>query len=85
MPRIYVGTYAKYNAGSIAGQWLDLEDYADRNAFLEACHELHKDKQDPELMFQDFESFPREFYSESSAPPAALWDWLELDENTASC
>ena len=28
MPRIYVGTYAKYNAGSIAGQWLDLEDYA---------------------------------------------------------
>jgi hypothetical protein len=27
-PRIYVGTYAKYNAGSIAGAWLDLDDYA---------------------------------------------------------
>ena len=41
MARIYVGTYAKYNAGSIKGAWLDLEDYADRDAFLEACRELH--------------------------------------------
>jgi antirestriction protein len=81
MPRIYVGTYAKYNAGSIAGQWLDLENYSDRDSFLEACRELHKNEQDPELMFQDFEGFPREFYSESSAPPAALWSWLELDED----
>lgn len=81
MPRIYVGTYAKYNAGSIAGAWLDLEDYSDREAFLEACGELHKDEPDPELMFQDFEEFPRAFYSESSAPPAALWDWLELDDD----
>ena len=28
-PRIYVGTYAKYNDGSIAGKWLDLNDYED--------------------------------------------------------
>ena len=27
-PRIYVGTYRKYNNGSIAGKWLELEDYA---------------------------------------------------------
>ncbi|MDO8250269.1 MAG: antirestriction protein ArdA [Rhodoferax sp.] len=25
-PRVYVGTYAKYNEGSIEGGWLDLED-----------------------------------------------------------
>ena len=79
--RIYVGTYAKYNSGSIAGAWLDLEDYADRDAFLEACRELHKDESDPELMFQDFEGFPRGFYSEGSAPPDELWEWLELDED----
>lgn len=79
-PRLYVGTYAKYNSGSIAGAWLNLEDYSDRDAFLEACAELHKDEEDPELMFQDFEGFPRSYYSESSAPPDELWDWIDLDD-----
>ncbi|MGY3615692.1 antirestriction protein ArdA [Bradyrhizobium sp. USDA 10063] len=78
--RIYVGTYAKYNSGSLKGAWLDLEDYSDRDAFLAACAELHKDESDPELMFQDYEGFPRAFYSESSVP-AELWDWLALDEH----
>jgi antirestriction protein len=78
--RLYVGTYAKYNAGSIRGAWLDLEDYADRDAFLAACAELHKDEADPELMFQDYEGFPRGWYCESSAPPEELWQWLELSE-----
>jgi len=77
--RIYVGTYAKYNAGSIAGAWIDLEKYADREAFLEACGQLHKDESDPELMFQDYEGFPKAFYSESSIPDE-LWDWLEMEE-----
>lgn len=79
-PRIYVGTYAKYNAESIAGQWLDLEDYRDKDDFLAACAELHKDEADPELMFQDFEGFPRTYYSESSIDPA-LWDWLALKDD----
>jgi antirestriction protein len=79
--RIYCGTYAKYNAGSIAGAWLTLSDYADRDDFLDACRDLHKDESDPELMFQDFEGFPRPWYSESAAPDAILWEWLELDEN----
>jgi antirestriction protein len=78
--RIYVGTYAKYNSGSIAGAWLDLEDYADRDAFLEACAALHKDEADPEFMFQDFEGFPKAFYSESSISDD-LWAWLELDDD----
>lgn len=77
--RIYVGTYAKYNAGSIAGAWLELEKYADAGEFICACLELHKDEPDPELMFQDYEGFPKAFYSESSIPDA-LWQWLELDE-----
>jgi antirestriction protein len=59
MARIYVGTYAKYNAGSIKGAWFDLEDYSDRDAFLKACRELHKNEQDPEFMFQSFQDFPR--------------------------
>ena len=38
--RIYVGTYAKYNNGSIAGAWLNLDDYSDKDAFLAACRKL---------------------------------------------
>lgn len=78
--RLYVGTYAKYNEGNLAGAWLDLEDYDDREAFLAACAELHKDEADPELMFQDYEGFPRGWYCESSAPPDELWQWLDMSE-----
>lgn len=80
-PRLYVGTYAKYNSGSIAGEWLDLEDYSSPEEFMEAAREVHADESDPELMFQDYEGFPRCWYSESSAPPTILFEWLELDEN----
>ena len=44
-PSIYVGTYEKYNNGSIAGKWLKLNDYEDISAFYKACTELHKDLQ----------------------------------------
>lgn len=53
--KIYVGTYAKYNNGSIDGKWLTLSDYSDLEEFYNACKELHADESDPELMFQDFE------------------------------
>tara|TARA_R100000808_G_C2054021_1_gene88301 strand:- start:41 stop:547 length:507 start_codon:yes stop_codon:yes gene_type:complete len=79
-PRIYVGTYGKYNSGSIAGAWLNLEDYANREDFLAACQELHKNEYDPEIMFQDYEGFPYVWYSESDIP-AELWEWLEHDEH----
>lgn len=78
--QVYVGTYAKYNAGSIAGAWLDLEKFADKDEFLTACHELHKDEADPELMYQDFEGFPARFYCESGIHED-LFDWLAMDED----
>ena len=78
--RIYVGTYAKYNAGSIAGAWLDLEKYADASEFYKACAELHKDEDDPEFMMQDFEGFPKAFYDECNVPDE-LFEWLALDED----
>lgn len=31
--RVYVGTYAKYNNGSLFGKWLDLSDYRIRTNF----------------------------------------------------
>jgi antirestriction protein len=78
-PRVYVGTYGKYNNGDLTGKWLDLEDYADKEDFLEACKELHKDEADPEFMFQDYEGFPEKYYGESGLSEK-LWDWLEMDE-----
>lgn len=54
--KIYVGTYRKYNEGSIYGEWLTLSDYSDLDEFYAACRELHADEDDPEFMFQDFEA-----------------------------
>lgn len=75
-PRIYVGTYAKYNNGSIAGKWLDLDGYADKGEFLEACMELHSDEDDPELMFQDWEGIPDSIIGESHIDES-FWDLMD--------
>lgn len=81
-PKLYVGTYHKYNNGSIEGKWLDLTDYADAEEFFKACAELHKNENDPEYMFQDFENFPKELYSESmgSEDIQKIIDFAELTE-----
>jgi antirestriction protein len=62
--KIYVGTYAKYNNGSIAGAWLTLSDYNDAEQFIDACKELHNDEQDIELMFQDFDDVHKNYQKE---------------------
>jgi len=74
--RIYVGTYAKYNDGSLFGKWMDLSDYIDLNDFYQACLELHQDEQYPELMFQDWEHIPDFLISESSLSPLCF-DYLQ--------
>lgn len=78
-PRIYVGTYAKYNDGNLHGAWLDLEQYSDKEEFHAACLELHSDEADPELMFQDWEGIPDGMVSECHLDEE-VFDWLELDE-----
>lgn len=62
--RVYVGTYAKYNDGSIFGEWLTLSEYADKEEFYDACRELHDDEEDPEFMFQDYENIPNDLIGE---------------------
>jgi antirestriction protein len=64
-PKIYVGTYYKYNNGSIFGEWLELNDYNNINDFYQACKKLHKDENDPEYMFQDWENIEDSFIGES--------------------
>lgn len=53
--RIYVGTYYKYNEGSLYGKWLDLANYSSIEEVYGVMRELHKDEHDPEFMFQDWE------------------------------
>jgi len=64
--QVYVGTYGKYNGGSIDGKWLNLEDYSEKYEFLGACGELHKAEHDPEFMFQDWEGIPDKYITECS-------------------
>ena len=58
MPKVYVGTYKKYNEGSIKGGWLTLTDYKNYNDFVAACRRLHGNEADPEFMIQDCENMP---------------------------
>ena len=78
--RVYVGTYAKYNSGSIEGKWLDLENYADAGEFYDACRELHKDEAYPKFMFQDHEGIPQSLIGESYIDPA-VWELLDLSDD----
>lgn len=73
-PSVYVGTYGKYNDGSLRGLWIDLStffgkpkrqaDNDDYDEFINFCLAIHADEADPELMAQDYECFPRQWYSE---------------------
>lgn len=63
-PALYVGTYGKYNGGSIYGMWVDLTTFDCYDDFLEFCRFLHSDEEDPEFMFQDFMNFPEALYCE---------------------
>jgi len=56
---IHVGTYGKYNKGSLAGAWLNVLDYESEADFYAACRELHSDEAEPEFMFQDFNNMPK--------------------------
>jgi antirestriction protein len=70
---IYVGTYHKYNCGSIEGEWIDIQDFVDKGDFYEYIRELHSDEDDPEFMFQEWEYIPRSLISESWVHEA-VWE-----------
>ena len=83
-PAVYVGTYGKYNSGSLRGVWLDLTTFADYDEFLAVCRYIHRDEADPEFMAQDFEGFPREWYTEgfmSEREFDLIREFAELDDD----
>lgn len=76
--KVYVGTYGKYNRGSLDGAWLDLSNYSDYDEFLEAAQALHVDEHDPELMYQDWEA--PDWAIDEYGVSRECWDYMELDE-----
>lgn len=83
--KLYVGTYAKYAAGSLKGAWLDLAKFENAEAFEAACRRLHKDEMDPEFMFQDVETsedWEEGLYSESAIPRE--WWALKREHDAAA-
>ena len=78
---VYVGTYGKYNDGSIEGKWMYPADYDTLDDFIDACMELHSDEKDPELMFQDAENLPDSLYSESDFSEEAFDFAKWIDDN----
>ena len=63
-PSVYVGTYGKYNEGSLCGLWVNLASFDDYDEFINFCLAIHANESDPELMAQDYEMFPRQWYNE---------------------
>ena len=78
--KVYVGTYNKYNCGSIGGKWLNLADYKNASEFYAKCGELHKNESDPEFMFQDSEDVPESLIGESFIDDR-VFDILNLNLN----
>jgi antirestriction protein len=84
MAEIYVGTYAKYNAGNLEGVWLDLEEFDSYEEFMEAARAIHDDELDPELMFQDHSDIPHSMVCESHVDPE-VWQMLDEIDYEAAC
>ena len=83
-PAVYVGTYHKYNCGSLYGMWVDIASFDDYDEFLEFCRALHSDEDDPELMYQDFQCFPEQWYCECSMEEFNnIIEWYNDDDKDA--
>lgn len=76
--KVYVGTYGKYNSGSIEGAWFELSDYDNKEAFYGACQELHGPGEH-EFMFQDWEGIPEGMIGESFISDDAF-KWAQMED-----
>lgn len=89
-PAVFVADYASYNEGHISGTWFDVTEFDDKDEFLERIQEFFTalDEVAPldfnypreETMFQDYQCFPKSFYSECDIDEK-LWDYLTLADD----
>ena len=82
-PAVFCCTYHKYAEGRpLAGMWLDLTSFFEYEEFEAACRWLHRDEEDPEFAFLDYENFPESWYDESSLDEDTferILEYAELD------
>lgn len=71
--KLYVGTFRKYNEGSVFGDWITLTEFDNLKDFYNECRALHKDEEDPEFMFQDWE------VNTSILKPFIRESWIDKD------
>lgn len=80
-PAVYCSTYGKYFKDcSLNGEWVDLTSFTDYSDFMKFCNNLHADEEYPELMFQDYMNFPKQFYNESGISEKDFYSILEYYE-----
>ena len=79
-PAAYVGTYGKYNEGSLRGLWVNLSTFNDYDEFINFCKAIHADETDPELMAQYFEGFPKPYYNEGFISEANFNNILKFSD-----
>lgn len=94
--RLFLTDYASYNNGTQFefGHWVDLSQFSDAGEFMEYIrkHFEEADEKSPldnygskreEIMFTDFEGFPKSLYSESmsSNELERLFEFLNLDDD----
>lgn len=84
-PAVFCCTYHKYNEGRpLAGMWLDLYTFSCYEDFVAACRWLHRDEQDPEFAYLDYENMPDCWYSESCLDEATferILEYADLDDD----
>ena len=80
-PAVYIGEYSLYAQGSLFGMWCDLTTFNSYDELLEFGERLFAFLPDPELMFQDYECFCREWYSESHIDVDDIIAWYNLDDD----
>ena len=92
-PQLFLTDYASYNNGSQFefGHWVDLTQFSDADELMEyiKTHFAECDEKSPldspreEIMFTDFEGFPKCFYSESMDTDTMekLFEFIGMDED----
>ena len=83
-PALYVGSYKKYSEGDLTGCWISLAQCYDYEEFMRVCRFIHRDEEDPELMFQDADNLPECWYSECGLDEETfdlIKAYAELDED----
>lgn len=82
--KIYITSYASYNAGTHAGRWFRIDNFNDRHELLTAAVEYlnaaDPDNDHEELFFTDWENIPDGMIAESGAEWDVLFQLAQMDD-----